>query len=85
MVFTVELEKSVSGTCILGVVICKLRYWKEPGAIILFSIHKHSKVCFHCTVLLFGLAVNFWMEGGGELSFNAKEVTEQRPELGSEN
>ena len=85
MVATVELKRSVSDACILGIVVCKLRHRKESGPIILFPIHERSKVRFYRTVLSFGLAVGLWMEGGGESSLDAKEVTEQEPKLGGEN
>lgn len=75
MVAIVEFKKSMSDTCILGIIIYKLRHWEESGLIILFPIYKCSKVRFYCTVLSCSLAVGLWIEGNGELSLNAKEVT----------
>lgn len=43
------------------------------------------QVCFHYTVLLFGLAVNLWIKAGKKLLFDGKEVTKQELELRDEN
>ena len=74
MIFAVELEKRMAGTSIFGIIISKFRYKKKPCPVILFEIDKGSKVGFHCTILLFGLTVCLWVEGGEESPLNAKKI-----------
>lgn len=76
MIAIVEFEKNISSTCILGIIVCKLCHWKEFSPIILFPIHKRSKICFYCIILLFALAIRLEIKGGGKLLLDIKEVTE---------
>ena len=48
-------------------------------------MHERLKIFFRRTVLLFGLAISLWMEGGRKPSFDAKKETERGPKLGGEN
>ena len=73
MIFAIEFKKCVTGSDIFGIVVGKFCYKKKLNPIILFKIDKNSKIGFHCTILLFGLTVRLWIEGGEESSFNAKE------------
>ena len=85
MVATVELERFVTHTAIVGVVVGKLHHQKEPCPVILLSIYKGMKVCFHGAILAFRLFIGLRVECGGELSFDVEEVTERGPKLGYKN
>ena len=63
MVVAIEFKWGVTGAGILGIVIDKFRHWQQPYSIILLLIDKCSKVCLHCTVLLFYLAICLRVEG----------------------
>ena len=85
LVAAVQLKRSVAGTSILRVVVCKLRHRQEPCLVILLPIHEGMEVCFHHAVLSFHLPVCLRVERGGEPSLDAKEVTERGPKLGRKN
>ena len=76
MVAAVQLERSVAGACIFGIVISKLGHRQEPGPIILFEIDKGLKVSLHGAVLPLRLAVGLGVENGGKPLFDAKKVAE---------
>ena len=71
----------MAGARILGVVVCNLSYWEEPGPIVLLKVNKGLEVRFHCIILLFRWAVRLRVIGGGEPPLDAEEVAERRPEF----
>ena len=77
MVSTVDLERCVTGVCILGVIVGKLGYSEEPFPAILLIADEGSEVGFQETVLPFGLAVGLEVEGGTEPSLDFQEETQR--------
>ena len=71
----IKLETYMASTGILGVVVGKFRYKKKPCPIILLEVNKGLEVSFHCTILPFRLAIRLRVEGNGEFSLDAKEIT----------
>ena len=63
------------------VIINEFRHRSEPHPVVLFVINKVSKVSFYHAILLLSLAVGPKMESGRELSFDAQELVQGRPEL----
>ena len=74
----------MASACILGVIISKLGYWQELCLIILLEIDKCLEVDFHCTILIFGLAVSLKMKESGKAAFDPEEIIKQWPELQDE-
>lgn len=75
MIATIELEKYIVGTCILGIVVYKLGYWLEPSLIILFKVDKSFKIGFYSIVLLFYFAVGLRYKINKEPFFGDKKLT----------
>ena len=75
MISVIELEKSMVGASILGVVISKLRYKKKPCLIILLKVDKSLEVNFHHTILPLSLAVCLRLKSNEKSPLNAKEIT----------
>ena len=77
MVATVQLKRRIVKTCIFDVVICELRYWLEPGPIVLFKVDKELNVDLYNAVLPFCLAISLRIKSHGKPLFDAKKVAEQ--------
>ena len=75
MISAIEFKRCVANAGILGIVVSKLRHGKKPCSIILLKVDKGSKVGFYHTILPFGLTVRLWIEGNGEFSLDAEEIT----------
>ena len=71
MIFAVEFKRHIAGAGILGIVVDKLRPGKKPCPIILLKVDESSKICFHHTILLFGLPVRLGVESGREFLLDA--------------
>ena len=84
VVAAVQLERCMTGVCILGIVVRKLGHWQKSYLVILFKVDKGSKICLYCTVLAFGLTVYLRVERGRKFLFNSEEVTKRRPKLQNE-
>ena len=76
MVATVELERCVTRTGVLGVVLGKLHHREEPCPVIMLLIYESIKVCFYRSVYVFRLSVGLRVERGRESSLDTKEVIE---------
>ena len=62
MISAIKLKKAVTNASILGIIIGKLRYEKEPCLIILLKVDKGLEVGFYHTILYFSLTVRLWVE-----------------------
>lgn len=71
----------MTGAFIIGIIICKPSYWKEPIPIILLEVDKDSKVHFYHTIVTFGPAVSLKIEGGEESPLDSKEITKWQSKL----
>lgn len=77
VVATVEFKKCVTRTRSFDVIVSKLGYWWESCLVVLFVIYQDSEIRLYNAILLFGLAISFWVKGCGKLLFDLQEVTEQ--------
>ena len=77
MIAAVQLERHVTGSAVLCIVISKLGYWQKPSLVILFEVDKSSEERLHGGVLPLGLPVYLRMEGSKKPLLDAKEVAER--------
>ena len=77
MIAAVQLKRRVTNACVFCIVINKLCHWQEPSPVILLEVDKSLEVCLHGAVLPLGLPVCLRMEGGRELSLDAKKVAKR--------
>ena len=85
IVATIKLQRYVTHTGVFEIVVSKLHHWEETCLVILFLIHKNTKINFHDAVLLFCLIVCLRVKRNRESSLNVKKITEQEPKLGRKN
>ena len=74
MIFAIELERCVTSTGILSIIINKFRYKKKSYLIILLKVNKNLEVSFYHTILPFNLAVCLQVKGNKEFLFDVKEI-----------
>ena len=74
MVATVEFKRRIAGVQILGIVVGKLSYCKEPSLIILFIIDKNSEIDLYYTVLPVDLAISLKVKNSKKFLLNSKKV-----------
>lgn len=74
MIIAVELERCMTGACILGIVICELGYRQELSPIVLFQIDEYINISFQCAILSLGLAVCLRIKYSGQVLLIAKKV-----------
>ena len=72
MISAVKLKRYVASTSIFGIIIDKFCHKTKLYLVILFEIDKNLKVGFYYTILLFGLTVRLWVEGGRKSLLDAK-------------
>lgn len=75
MITIVEFKMSVAVAHILGIMVGKLSYQKEPCSIVLLVVEKSPEIDFHGTVLPLTLAVNLRVKAGGKPLLDFWEVT----------
>ena len=74
MIFAVELERRVTGSSILGIIIDKFRYKKKLCLVILFEINKSLKIDFHYIILYFDLTIHLWVKDGREFPLDVEKI-----------
>ena len=77
MIAEVQLEKHVTGACVLRIVISELSHWQKPILVILLEVDKGLEVRLHGAVLPLGLPVCLRMEGDREPSLDVEKVAKQ--------
>jgi hypothetical protein len=75
-----------SGSCRVGlsVVIAQLRNWQQVLAVVLLVIAVCTQGLFKGGVCSFSLAINFWVEGGTQISGGSQGRHNLFPEKGCE-
>ena len=74
MISAIELEICMTGAGILGIVVGKFCHGKKPCPIIILKVDKGLEIGFHCTILLFRLAVRLLLEDDRKSPLDAKEI-----------
>lgn len=74
MIAVIELERFMSSTCILYIIICKFYHGYEFCLVIPFSIDKNPQIKLDCTILLPNLTIRLRIKDNEKLLLEVEKI-----------